>query len=112
MGRDAYIGRLGMLRAWALHDVALYRAFTEKAAALGHPVAGKRVLDIGCGPNAPMSLMLHACGAHVTGIDARVGYRWGLGFKPSRYLRYRKEVGLLKTLRKAVGELVYDRHYY
>jgi SAM-dependent methyltransferase len=25
---------------------------------------------------------------------------------------YRKEVGLLKTLRKMIGELMYDRHYY
>jgi SAM-dependent methyltransferase len=73
---------------------------------------GKRVLDVGCGSNAPMTLMLHSSGVQVTGVDGYVGYRWGLGFQPGRYARYLREAGAAKTLRKAAGEIVYDRHYY
>ncbi len=107
-----YRQRLDMLKAWADHDVSLYRQFVGAVAAAGQTLEGKRILDIGCGENAPMSLMLHSSGISVTGIDQKPAYRWGLGFKPRRYLEYRKEVGLMKTARKALGELVYDRHYY
>ena len=104
--------RLNMLRAWAVHDVSLYQSFIKAIATYDYALKGIRILDIGCGANAPMTLMLHSAGAKVTGIDEYIGHRWGLGFRPSRHLRYLKEVGLLKTLRKAVGELIYDRHYY
>jgi SAM-dependent methyltransferase len=69
-------------------------------------------LDIGCGANAPVTLMLHSVGVRVTGIDEYIGYRWGLGIKPQRYWNYLHEAGLGKTLRKIVGEMVYDRHYW
>ena len=101
-----------MLRAWALHDASLYRTFTETILKHGYTLDGMRMLDIGCGANAPLTLMLHSAGVQVTGVDAYIGHRWGLGFRPRRYLSYVKEAGLLRTLRKAVGELVYDRQYY
>ncbi len=104
--------RLRMLEAWAAHDVDTFRAFTRTVTRLGKDPFTARVLDVGCGSNAPMSLLLHSSGARVTGLDMYVGYRWGLGVKPSRYVRYAREVGLAKTLRKAIGELVYDRRYY
>jgi SAM-dependent methyltransferase len=104
--------RVAMLKSWAMHDASVYRAFTSAMKALGCQVSSGRVLDIGCGSNAPMTLMLHSAGIHVTGIDHRIGYRWGLGFKPSRYVSYLKEAGPFRTVRKAIGELVYDRHYY
>jgi SAM-dependent methyltransferase len=59
-----------------------------------------------------MTLMLHSSGANAMGVDSYVGYRWGLGVKFARYARYVREAGVLKTMRKAVGEIVYDRHYY
>ncbi len=59
-----------------------------------------------------MTLMLSAAGAEAVGIDDYIGYRWGLGFRPGRYLQYSREVGLLKAARKVVGEFVYDRHYF
>jgi SAM-dependent methyltransferase len=59
-----------------------------------------------------MPILLHSSGVKVTGIDSHVGYRWGLGFRPTRYSSYLREAGLLRTLRKALGELVYDRLYY
>jgi SAM-dependent methyltransferase len=95
-----------------MHDAAVYRSFTTTMRALGRQLSADRVLDIGCGGNAPMTLMLHSAGIQVTGIDERIGYRWGLGFKPSRYYSYLKEAGILRTVRKVIGERVYDRHYY
>jgi SAM-dependent methyltransferase len=101
-----------MLAAWAQHDVEVLRSFVATVTSLGIHPAGKRVLDVGCGANAPMTLMLHAAGALVTGIDECVGYRWGLGFRPSRYARYVRESGGSKALRKLLGEIIYDRYYY
>ena len=101
-----------MLTAWATHDAEVYRAFVDTVAALDRPIAQRRVLDIGCGANAPISLILHSSGVPVTGIDDYLGFRWGLGFKPSRYASYLREVGATRTARKMVGELLYDRHYY
>jgi hypothetical protein len=46
-----------------------------------------------------MTLMLHASGALVMGIDECVGYRWGLGFRPSRYAGYVREMGGRRAIR-------------
>jgi SAM-dependent methyltransferase len=35
-----------------------------------------------------------------------------LGIKPARYAAYLKQAGVARTLRKALGEIVYDRRYY
>jgi SAM-dependent methyltransferase len=105
--------RREQLRAWASHDATIFRNFSETIARLTQrPLPSLRVLDLGCGSNAPMTLMLHAAGCTVTGVDASIGHRWGLGVRPSRYLEYAREAGPLKTLRKCVGELAYDRVYY
>ena len=104
--------RIEMLEAWAKHDVEILRSFKNTVERFGGDFEMSRVLDVGCGSNAPISLMLHSGGTKVTGIDQHIGYRWGLGFKLDRYFRYIKEAGLFKTLRKVAGEIVYDRHYY
>ncbi len=102
-----------MIVEWARNDVSnfqkMFATLEQKGLTLD---ANSKALDIGCGANAPMSLLLHAAGINVTGLDQFVGYRWGLGFRPSRYLQYVQEVGLFKTARKMIGELVYNRHYY
>jgi SAM-dependent methyltransferase len=82
------------------------------SALTGRPVTDLRVLDLGCGPNAPMTVLLAGAGCKVTGVDARVGVRWGLGLDLSRYTAYLKSAGLLRTVRKAAGELAYDRTYF
>ena len=109
---SGYRARVAMLKAWAEHDADTFRGFTETARAHGVDPFRARVLDVGCGSNAPMSLLLHSAGATVTGIDAYIGHRWGLGIKPSRYVEYAQEAGALRAVRKLVGEIVYDRHYY
>jgi SAM-dependent methyltransferase len=104
--------RIEMIRAWAQHDASVYRAFMKALADLGCTLEDKRILDIGCGANAPMTILLHSAGVKVTGIDDYIGHRWGLGIRFGRYWLYLKEVGFFKTLRKALGEVVYDRQYY
>jgi SAM-dependent methyltransferase len=107
-----HIRRRSMVRAAARHDAENYRALTRTLRSLGIDPRTSAVLDIGCGANAPMTVLLHSSGASVTGIDEYIGHRWGLGFEPKRYLCYWREAGPFKTLRKAIGEFAYDRHYY
>ena len=110
---QGYEARREQLRAWATHDALIYRNFSKTITRLtGRPLTDLRILDLGCGTNAPLTLTLHAAGCAVTGVDAVLGHRWGLGVRPSRYTSYVREVGPLKTLRKLAGELAYDRVYY
>ena len=105
--------RRRQLEAWATHDASIFRAFRDTVCGLtGKSLNELRILDLGCGANAPMTLLLHATGCQVTGLDTYLGYRWGLGFRPSRYTAYLREAGLSRTARKVAGEIVYDRVYY
>lgn len=104
--------RREMLAEWARHDAATYLAFSDTLQRHGVDLRAARVLDLGCGANAPMTLMLHSAGVNVVGVDAVLGHRWGLGFKLDRYASYLEEAGALRTLRKFAGEIVYDRVYY
>jgi SAM-dependent methyltransferase len=106
------IGRRQMLGAWARHDAATYHALRETLDRQRIDLRNARVLDLGCGANAPMTLMLHSSGVSVVGVDAEIGHRWGLGFKVERYAAYLAEAGALRTFRKLAGEIVYDRVYY
>ena len=111
--RSEVVNRREMLRAWASHDVDVYRAFVETVTTLtSRPLSALRVLDLGCGANAPVTVLLHAAGCKVPGVDAFLGHRGGLGFRPSRYSAYLREAGPMKTLRKMAGELVFDRTYF
>jgi SAM-dependent methyltransferase len=102
-----------MLRAWAAHDVEVFNAFISSVKQLSDkPLSELRFLDLGCGANAPVTLLLHASGCRVVGADTHLGFRWGLGFKPARYAAYLGEAGWLKTLRKVAGEVVFDRVYF
>jgi SAM-dependent methyltransferase len=108
----AHRRRLHMLESWADHDAEVFRAFAATAKHYGVDLQSADVLDVGCGANAPMTVMLHASGARVIGVDQDLGYRWGLGFNPARYRQYMREAGPLKTARKILGEYVYDRTYF
>jgi SAM-dependent methyltransferase len=110
---SSFSARREQLRAWANHDALIFRNFKETAERVtGKPLPDLRVLDLGCGSNAPMTLMLHASGCRVTGADHAIGHRWGLGFRPSRYAAYWREAGLGRTLRKLAGEVAFDSVYY
>ena len=103
-----------MLRAWAAHDAEIYRAFTDTITRLSSKsLRDLRILDLGCGSNAPMTVLLHAAGCRVTGVDAYLGYRWGLGISPEPVPRRTRRSGARsKTLRKLAGEFAYDRVYF
>jgi SAM-dependent methyltransferase len=108
-----HITRREMLRAWAAQDIDVFNGFCRTVTQLlATPIADLRILDLGCGSNAPMTVLLHAAGCRVTGADAELGLRWGLGFSPARLTAYGRQAGLLKAARKALGELVYDRFYF
>jgi SAM-dependent methyltransferase len=105
--------RREMLRGWTAHDTDTYQAFAADAIRLTkQPLNRLRILDMGCGSNAPMTVCLAAAGAQVVGVDANPGHLWGLGFRPSRYLAFAKDVGWVRTLRKIAGKFVYDRLYF
>ena len=109
----AHHDRQNMLRAWAAHDAEIFKAFVDTTTRLtGRPLHDLQILDVGCGATAPMTVLLHASGAAVTGVDKTLGFRWGLGIRPDRHLQYLREAGLLKAARKLAGELVYDRLYW
>ena len=105
--------RIAMTRAWAAHDAQAFASFVSAiTAATAKPVSALRILDLGCGGNAPMTILLSAAGGNVVGVDRSIGFRWGLGFRPSRYVQYARTAGVTRALRKAAGELFYDRVYY
>src|SRR5687768_11395650 len=110
---SGYLARREQLRAWASHDATVYWNFSKTVTRVtSKPLSALRVLDLGCGSNAPLTLVLHAAGCKVTGVDHAVGHRWGLGVRPSRYAAYLREAGAARTLRKLAGEIAYDRVYY
>jgi SAM-dependent methyltransferase len=105
--------RWAMIDAWADHDMACYQAFRSAAERVTQrPISRLRVLDLGCGSNAPMTVLLHAAGCRVTGVDTTLAPRWGLGFRPSRYGEFWRRAGVLATFRKMAGEMVFDRRYF
>jgi SAM-dependent methyltransferase len=110
---DGFRQRRAMMRAWADHDADTFRSFVSCIESLsGRPIAKMAVLDLGCGLNAPMTVMLHAAGARVTGVDSTLGPRWGLGFKLDRHLAFAKEHGIARAARKLAGEIAFDRLYF
>ncbi len=65
-----------MLRAWAAHDVEVFNAFISSVKQLSDkPLSELRFLDLGCGANAPVTLLLHASGCRVVGADTHLGFR-------------------------------------
>ena len=75
---NGYFSRREQLRAWANHDALIFGNFKETAEHItGRPLSALRILDLGCGSNAPMTLMLHAAGSQVTGVDHMIGTAGG-----------------------------------
>jgi hypothetical protein len=57
------VSRRELMRAWAAHDVDVYRAFVDMVTKLtARLLSALRVLDLGCGSNAPITVLLHAAG--------------------------------------------------
>jgi len=70
---------------------------------------GLRILDVGCGKAFWLTLLLHSCGAHVTGIDTELA-RFGLSL--SKYASMMRHNGLERALRTLAWDVIYARPYY
>lgn len=70
---------------------------------------GQRVLDVGCGKSLWLTLLLHSCGAQVSGIDSEAV---APGFSPGKYAALLRHNGPERTLRTLAWELLYARPYY
>jgi SAM-dependent methyltransferase len=68
-----------------------------------------RVLDVGCGKAYWLTLLLHSCGAHTTGIDTEfVEPGFGLG----KYWGILRNNGPERALRTLVWDIFYGPPYY
>lgn len=70
-------------------------------------LAGQRVLDVGCGKSYWLTLLLHSCGADVTGIDTEFVDQGLL-----KYWRIFRRNGLDRALRTIAWEQIYAPPYY
>jgi SAM-dependent methyltransferase len=87
-----FFSRLG--KELARHDVDL---------------AGRRVLDVGCGKSHWLTLLLHSAGAETCGIDTEYA-RAGRG--PAKYLGILRQNGLDRMLRTVVWDWTFGVAYY
>ncbi|MEM6794027.1 MAG: methyltransferase domain-containing protein [Acidobacteriota bacterium] len=118
--RASWRRRLGlyvsMLRYGSAHNRDFARehfAFFERLRAdvrrhLGE-LEGLRVLEVGCGKMMWLSLLLHSCGARVTGFDTE----WSQPrATPAKYWRIGRTSGAERALRTLVWDALYARPYY
>lgn len=90
-----------------------YQAFADFEAQIApycESLAGKRVLDVGCGKLYWFSLLLHSQDTEVTGIDIEVVEPPGSGL--AKYGRLLRHNGLERTLKTCCWDVVYSRAYY
>jgi SAM-dependent methyltransferase len=73
------------------------------------PVAGSRILEIGCGQRYVRTMLFHSGGAHVTGIDTDIIVP---GFSPTGLMRILTANGTERFLKTLVRKIFFDRSYY
>ncbi|MCP4903314.1 MAG: methyltransferase domain-containing protein [bacterium] len=96
-------------RDFAREHFAFFRRLCEDLDRLSFNLDGLRVLDVGCGKMTWLTLLLHSCGAQVTGIDTE----WVKpGFSLSKYWSMLRTNGLERALRTLVWDSMYARPYY
>jgi SAM-dependent methyltransferase len=90
---------------FAREHVTFYRRMRERIG----PVAGRRVLDVGCGKTFWLTLLLASDGADVTGVDTEwVGNTRGW----ARWRAIARQNGFERALRTAAWDLLFARRYY
>ena len=70
---------------------------------------GLRVLDVGCGKSFWLTLLLHSCGARVTGVDTEFVET---GRSLRKYAGITRSSGLERALRTLIWEMIYAAPYY
>ena len=96
--------------AFAEHDYRdVYGATRERLdRALGRPVAGMRLLDVGCGQRTPATLLFTAVGNEVVGIDMElITSGPGVG----SFVRAWRADGLERAAKTLVRQLLFDPAY-
>ena len=96
-------------RDFAREHYEFFRRMEEELRPELGQLEGLRVLDVGCGKTMWLTLLLHSCGAKVTGIDTE----WTEPVRSlSKYLALIRSNGLERSLRTLVWDLLYARPYY
>ncbi|MFH0830899.1 MAG: class I SAM-dependent methyltransferase [Parcubacteria group bacterium] len=91
-----------------------YRAVFGDAVAtaqkyLGKPINRLRVLEVGHGQHASVTLLFHSSGAGATGIDMDYGR---FGFSPQKYWRIYRLNGFERALKTLARNILFDPAYY
>ncbi len=109
-------GRIGLYASMLHYGLTGNRDFAREHAGFFErlrsdegPLAGKRVLDIGCGKSYWLTLLLAAAGADALGVDTElVSARRGI----AKYRQIRRENGVERALRTFAWDLLFARGYY
>jgi SAM-dependent methyltransferase len=109
-------GRLGLYASMLHYGLTGYRDFAQEHAAFYErlraeegPLAGRQVLDVGCGKSYWLSLCIAADGAHAIGVDTeQVENQRNL----AKYRHLLQANGIERTLRTAVWDGLFARGYY
>lgn len=72
------------------------------------PVAQARILDLGCGQNAVQSILFHADGANVTGIDIEVP---SLNMNLRSFLHTARVNGAERALKSLARHVLFDKKF-
>lgn len=86
-----------------------FAAADASRAALGRPLDGARVLDLGCGQRFPAVLLFHTWRARATGIDTDVV---DPRFSPASYVRMIRANGVERFLKTLARHVLFDAEYY
>jgi len=109
-------GRIGLYASMLQYGLTGYRDFAREHAAFFSrlrsdegPLAGLRVLDVGCGKSYWLSLLLAADGVQAIGVDTEA-VESGRGF--AKYRHILQTNGIERTLRTAAWDMLFARGYY
>jgi SAM-dependent methyltransferase len=96
-------------REFANENYEFYERMRREISPWISGLEGLRILDLGCGKSFWLTLLLHSCGAQVTGIDTEVVEQ---GHSAYKYLNIIKKNGFERALRTLVWDMFYARPYY
>lgn len=97
-------------RRFAHQHYEFFANFEKQIAPYFDILTVQRVLDVGCGKLYWFSLLLHSCGAQVTGIDTEIVEPPGSGL--GKYRRLLRHNGLERTLKTCCWDVIYSHAYY
>lgn len=95
--------RRGRIAGWDWDSFRASCAALERRG--GRPLEGARVLDLGCGPRFPATLLFHSFGARATGIDLDV-------LPPGEWPRLWRRGGPARFARALARRCLFDPGYY